>query len=107
MSSSPESVEIDSHENTIVEVESDEPTEIVEISTGAPGPPGPPAAQYIHSQGAAAATWMITHNLGRFPAAVRIEDSAHADVEGAIDYIDLNTLRIDFNAAFTGTAYIN
>ena len=57
-------------------------------------------------QSTAAATWSITHNLGKFPS-VSIVDSGNTIVHGDIDYTNENALTITFSAAFGGKAYLN
>ena len=57
-------------------------------------------------QSTAAATWNITHNLGKFPS-VSIVDSGNTIVRGNIDYTSENALTITFSAAFGGKAYLN
>lgn len=61
---------------------------------------------YTHTQLAAADTWSIEHNLGKFPA-VTVVDSGGSTVIGEIDYIDENNLTITFQSAFGGRAYLN
>jgi len=61
---------------------------------------------YTHTQGAAATGWYISHNLLKFPA-VTVVDSSGNLVEGAIQYINNNSLEINFTAAFSGKAYLN
>jgi len=70
--------------------------------------PVPPAAvSYTHSQSIASATWTITHNLGYVPN-VWVKDSAGTIIEdGGVDVIDLNTIRLNFGAAFGGVAYLS
>lgn len=97
------------------------PQEVVRVSLGGSiGPAGPPGEQgepgapgtgsgdayYTHSQGVAATTWTVVHNLGKFPA-VTVVDSAGTTVEGTVDHIDINTLTINFAVPFSGTAYMN
>lgn len=72
--------------------------------TGLTGPSGDLSFQY--AQGPASATWMVTHNLGKFPS-VTVVDSAGEEVEGDVQYLDNNSLRLVFSAAFTGNAYLN
>jgi hypothetical protein len=48
----------------------------------------------------------VAHNLGKYPSAT-VLDSAGDQVEGAIAYLDTNTLTISFSAAFGGVAYLN
>ena len=50
--------------------------------------------------------WIISHNLNRFPSII-IVDSAGSKVEGDINYVDANNLKITFGAAFAGTIYVN
>lgn len=64
---------------------------------------GTSGAYYRHSQPIAASVWTITHNLGWRPS-VNVVDTAGTELVGAVDYVDLNTLTISFNAAFSGTA---
>ena len=61
---------------------------------------------YIYEQDVAANIWEINHNMGKFPS-VTVVDSAGSVVIGAIEYIDINNLKITFNGAFGGKAYLN
>lgn len=71
---------------------------------GDPGPSG--SASYVWDQAAPSASWLITHNLGVYPS-VTVVDSTDRVVEGAVNYIDSNNIRVDFNAPFTGQAFLN
>jgi len=51
-------------------------------------------------------TWVVTHNLNKFPS-VTVIDSANTEVEGGVEFIDINTVQISFSAAFSGKAYLN
>lgn len=84
---------------------------------GAVGPPGPigltgpqglpgDATSYLHTQGIAASTWVVTHNLGKRHVSVSVFDSAGTNVVGAVTVIDDNTLEIAFASEFSGKAYI-
>jgi hypothetical protein len=61
---------------------------------------------YHHVQGVASNTWNIEHNLNFYPN-VTIMDSAGNIVEGEIVYVNQNTLRATFSAAFSGNAYLS
>lgn len=50
--------------------------------------------------------WIIVHGLEKHPS-VTVVDSAGTIITGEVTYIDMNTLRIDFQAAFSGKAYLN
>jgi hypothetical protein len=61
---------------------------------------------YVHTQAVPAIQWDIVHNLGYFPG-VNVVDSAGTEVEGEVSYIDANTVRVKFNAGFSGKAYLS
>ena len=61
---------------------------------------------YVHDQNSAAATWTITHNLGKYPA-VSVVDSAGTVCVGEVTYLDENSLTCTFTAPFSGKAYLN
>ena len=61
---------------------------------------------YTHEQSVAAATWNVTHNLGRYPS-VTVVDSAGSKIVGDVQYTSENTLTLTFSAPFAGTAYCN
>lgn len=94
-------------------------SELLEVSVQ--GPPGPRGLQgpagsgsggtggdlsYIHAQSVPEATWVVTHNLGKFPS-VTVVDSAGSVVIGDITYTDNTALTIYFSSGFAGTAYLN
>jgi hypothetical protein len=76
---------------------------------GLQGPVGPPGASAINpvvwNQDVPISVWTVVHNLNTFPL-VTVVDSANTTVLGDVSYLDLNTLQIAFNSAFSGTAYI-
>jgi hypothetical protein len=61
---------------------------------------------FIFDQGVPAATWNITHNLGKFPS-VSVVDTANTAGFGAVSYTNDNQLTITFSGAFAGKAYLN
>lgn len=61
---------------------------------------------YIHAQGVASSSWVITHNLGFHPN-VTVVDSAGNIVEGELSYTNLDSLTATFSTAFSGTAYLS
>lgn len=72
--------------------------EAVELSSG--------RNTFTFAQNEALAEWTIAHNLGKYPS-VTIVDSAGTKVVGDVEYIDENTLKVSFSAAFSGKAYLN
>tara|TARA_B100001564_G_C20496065_1_gene603993 strand:- start:39 stop:734 length:696 start_codon:yes stop_codon:yes gene_type:complete len=69
-------------------------------------PFGTEGYEYTFTQSAAAATWTIVHNLGRFPSVTTV-DSAGSIINGAITYNDENTITVVFTSATSGKAYLN
>jgi hypothetical protein len=61
---------------------------------------------HVHTQGSPSATWVITHNMNKFPS-VTVVDSGENIVEGEVIYNNLNQLTINFSGGFSGKAYIN
>jgi hypothetical protein len=75
---------------------------------GASGPPGPAGGvtTFTFTQSSPQSTWLIAHNLARFPS-VTVIDSGGSEVEGDVDYVDSNHISVAFSAPFSGTAYLN
>lgn len=63
-------------------------------------------SSYDFVQSIALDTWMINHNLGKYPSVV-VVDSEMNNVVGEINYIDVNTLYIRFSEKLAGAAYLN
>jgi hypothetical protein len=53
-----------------------------------------------------ASTVTVTHNLGKYPS-VTVFDSASNEIEGDVDYTNLNNLTLSFSAPFSGTVTCN
>lgn len=65
-----------------------------------------PDKTYYHAQTTASDTWVISHNLNKYPA-VSVIDSAGNEVEGEIIYNSINQITIMFKGAFKGSATLN
>ncbi len=61
---------------------------------------------YVHYENTPNIEWSIIHNMNKYPS-VTVVDSAGSIVEGAVDYLSLNSCRITFCGAFSGKAYFN
>lgn len=61
---------------------------------------------YIHQQTVASDTWVIVHNLNKYPA-VAVIDSAGSEVIGEVNYDDKNQVTLKFVAGFKGVATLN
>lgn len=62
--------------------------------------------EYIHNQILSSATWVITHNLNRFPS-ISIIDTGGNLVFGDVLYLSSDIIQVSFNGAFSGKAYLN
>ena len=67
----------------------------------------PKGGTYKHTQGVAATSWTIAHNLGFEPGGVAVVDSAGTEVIGTITYSSLNEIVVSFTTAFAGKAYVS
>lgn len=72
-----------------------------------PTPPPTPPVYFRWVQATAALIWTIPHNLGFYPAGVRVEDTDGIDIVGEVSYPDINTVRIEFNSPVAGVAYLS
>ena len=61
---------------------------------------------YIHTQSQSLNTWVIAHNLGKYPS-VTVINSAGDEVVGDVKYDSQNQVTITFKGAFKGTAIFN
>ena len=66
---------------------------------------------YTHNQSSTSDTWVVNHNLHRFPS-VTVVDSANTIVQGTVVYNSNKQLTITFFSggsalAFQGKAYLN
>lgn len=57
-------------------------------------------------QATPSASWVITHNLDKFPS-VSIVDTSNDRVHGSVHYTNKDNLIITFSASFSGKAYLN
>lgn len=64
------------------------------------------AAAYVHHQAYPADTWLVEHYLGFFPN-VLLTNSAGVEISGVAQYIDQNTMSIQFGKPVAGQAYLS
>jgi hypothetical protein len=89
-------------ERNIVTVEQEAPNNVVIRSTSASAAT---TRRYVHTQGVASTTWVITHSLGGRPS-VTIVDSAGTVVIGEVQYSSNTQISVYFSSAFSGYAYL-
>lgn len=61
---------------------------------------------FLHQQTVASDTWVIVHNLNKYPS-VAVIDSAGNEVIGEISYDDKNQVTLKFEGGFKGVATLN
>lgn len=80
--------------------------QIVEVAKqGIPGRDGVQIT-FTYTPPTANATWIIVHNLNRYPG-IAIVDGSNRVVYADITYLDANTIQASFAFATSGTAYLN
>lgn len=65
---------------------------------------------YLHIQSTEAEVWSVVHNLGYNPNVTTVlvnSDGTETEVHGLVTYLDINTLRIEFNEPTSGKAYLS
>ncbi len=73
---------------------------------GPQGLPGDGSETYIWSPPSALVSWVIAHNLQKFPSITTI-DSTGRVVNGEVTYLNNNLVEIAFAFPVSGTAYLN
>lgn len=70
------------------------------------GPPGPTGTTYTHDQLTPSATWVITHNMNKYPS-VMIVDSGGTVIDPDIHYDSTIQMTVTFGSPTSGKAYLN
>lgn len=84
----------------------------VHITTiGIPGPAGGGGGgggdlNYLFDVPVPALIWVMTHNFGKYPS-VSVFDSTGRLVEGDVQHLSVNQVKITFSAAFAGSVSLN
>lgn len=74
--------------------------------TGPPGAAGAPGGStYTHTQSTPAASWAITHNLGRYPQ-VTVVDTTGDRLFPDLTYDSINTVTVTHASPTAGFAYL-
>ena len=75
---------------------------------GPQGPAGPGVANlsYAFEQQVPTTQWNIPHNLGYRPS-ITIQDYGKIVIEGEIEHVDINNLKVTFSTAISGYAYLS
>ena len=63
-------------------------------------------ANFVFTQGVAAAQWVVDHNLGKKCSVTEV-DSANTVIIGQVTYNSDNRATLDFESSFSGKAFFN
>ena len=63
-------------------------------------------SSYVYTQASPSATWVINHNMAKFPS-VTVVDSANNIVYGEVLYNSNMQVTLTFAGAFSGKAFFN
>ena len=66
----------------------------------------PSDKNFVYTQGAPSSTWVVTHNLDKYPS-VTVVDSANSIVVGSVEYDSVNQVTLTFSSDFSGKAFFN
>ena len=61
---------------------------------------------YEYTQSTASDTWIINHNLNKYPS-ITVVDSGGNQVYGDVKYLNKNTVELKYSYPFSGTAFFN
>jgi len=61
---------------------------------------------YVHIQSTPSQVWTVSHDLGFIPN-ITVVDSFEQVVEGSYEYLNATTVRLTFDGAFSGKAYLS
>lgn len=73
---------------------------------GEQGPPGAAPSTYVYPQTVAAETWVIPHNLNKYPS-VTIVNLGRSTIESTVNYVDENNIVVTVYPMSAGFAYLN
>ena len=64
-------------------------------------------ATFVHTQSSASTSWVVTHNLNRYPSVTLLLSASEDIVIGDVTYDSSNQLTVTLSGANTGKAYLN
>lgn len=74
---------------------------------GDKGDSGDSATTYEFVQAVASSTWVITHNLDKYPSVFAVDSSGSVQIPNEITYDSKNQITVEFLSEFSGKAYLN
>lgn len=95
-------------QNATVRTEKTQSATVTRGPVGPTGPTGPMGADahFVFEQTVSSAEWVIDHDLSKHPS-VTVVDSAGSVVIGDVFFVSNSQIILEFNAEFSGKAYLN
>lgn len=84
-----------------ITVDDTDPANPVISATGGGG-----GGTFLFEQDVPATLWTIVHGLGFFPNVTTV-DTLDREIVGAVEYVDADTVTVEFSNAVTGKAYLS
>lgn len=98
-------IELDNQKNYEIDLTDRQPLELELSKTGPRGPAGDET--YVYYQDNPETIWEINHDRGGYPSVTVVDSSGKTVFGGPPVYEDENNIKIEFDAAFSGKAYLN
>jgi hypothetical protein len=66
----------------------------------------PADVRYVHDQPITQSSWVVLHNLGKFPGVTLVDESLRV-IEGDVQHVSLNRVDITFAVPVAGKAFLS
>lgn len=61
---------------------------------------------YVHNQMVPATTWVVNHNLGKYPS-ITVHDPSGTELTTRVEHVSINQALVIMSFALSGTAHAN
>lgn len=65
------------------------------------------ADTFVYEQGIASDTWVIVHNLGKYPSVTAVDSAGNVQIPDEVQYDSENQITVQFIGSFAGKAFLN
>lgn len=65
------------------------------------------ADTFVYEQGVASDTWVIVHNLGKYPSVTAVDSAGNVQIPDEVQYDSENQITVQFIGSFAGKAFLN
>lgn len=78
----------------------------IEVNETVPSPFAAPDKTYVHTQHEYDDTWVIVHNMNKFPTVALVDEEGYS-ITGVIKFISSDTIEAQFSEPVKGQAFLN